>query len=399
MAGDWEELAGITLPRGYVLEKYLGDAEDGAFYLTSYGLAAAPDDDATLEPRPGLLKLVAGHLAATGQLAAWERLAEVSHPNVLAVLDSGRAPVRWARGGGYFLFAVFEYPDDHLTTALDAGDFPESDAREVLNAVEAGLQFLHANGLAHTAVDPRHIVAVGDRIQLSSDSVKPLGPDATEAEDWRALAALRGRLLGWGESAPEAPAPAPLEAAAPVAPVAVTSAAAAREDAWQPQLPPARPASSMDSTVEESRHAQRKFWGYAALAVVAVFLLVLALRPKTAAQAPRPVPVPIVTAQIPAEPAVHPSARPPVHPAATPSDPSNWRVVAFTYTRRKDADHKMAQISSKFPGFVPEVISPKTGWYLVTLGGRMTRTQARTLQHQALSKGMPSGTYVQNFNN
>jgi hypothetical protein len=78
-------------------------------------------------------------------------------------------------------------------------------------------------------------------------------------------------------------------------------------------------------------------------------------------------------------------------------EPANWRVVAYTYNRRKDADHKVAQINSKFPGFVPEVISPKSGWYLVTLGGRMTRAQARVLQRQAVSKGMPSGTYIQNY--
>jgi hypothetical protein len=70
--------------------------------------------------------------------------------------------------------------------------------------------------------------------------------------------------------------------------------------------------------------------------------------------------------------------------------------------RRKDAEHKVEQINAKFPGFVPEVFSPKGGGqppYLVALGGRTTRAQAQTLQREALSKGMPRGTYIQNFSN
>lgn len=355
MPGAWERLAGLSLPDGYSLEKYLGEEGDGAFYLTSQRRTTEPvEGDAA---QPALLKLVTAHAAPAGQLTAWERLAGLSHANVLALADCGRAgPL--GPDGGYFLYAAFEYPDDHLDSALAAGPLSDSEARDALAAVQAGLEFLHAHGLAHTAVDARHIVAVGDRIKLSSDTVRPLGPEATEADDWKACAALRARLLG--------------EADRGVADASTETAPVESTEARRPLLP---------------------FWGYAALATALVLLLVFALHPKSPAPRTPVMPAPV---EAPAAEAVKPPT------PEQPSEPSNWRVVVYTYMRRQDAEHKVAQIGARFPGFIPEVFSPNGGGrppYLVALGGRMTRGQARTLQRQAREKGMPSGTYIQNFNN
>ncbi|MGO9262591.1 MAG: hypothetical protein ACLQU1_40865 [Bryobacteraceae bacterium] len=370
MACALDQLTGVSLPQGYYLEKCLGEDDEGALYLTSCGRPAEPAEERAAQP--AVLKLVAGHSAAPGQLAAWERLSSLSHPNLLSLLDCGRAgPIGPA--GGHFLYAVFEHPDDYLASALEGGPLSESDARDVLAAVETGLRFLHAHGLAQTSVDPKHIVAVGDRIKLSSDTVKPLGPAATEAVDWKACGALRDRLLGGLENTPEctrvAPLPGPRGDPPPVEGRA---------------LGPPEPRRGLP------------VWGYAALAVMLVFLLLTAVRRKPAPAVPPPQPAPYVPAQAPV-PAVR-KVLPPSHPA----DPANWRVVAYTYMRRKDADHKVEQINAKFPGFVPEVFSPKGGGqppYLVALGGRMTRVRAQTLQRQALAKGLPQGTYVQNFSN
>jgi hypothetical protein len=375
MTRAWNRLVGECLPQGYCLEKCLEEGESGALYLTSRGRSAESAEEHAAQP--ALLKLVAGHSAAPGQLAAWERLSGLSHPNLLSLLDCGRAgPIGPA--GGHFLYAVLEYPDDHLASALEGGPLSESDARDVLAAVEAGLRFLHAHGLAHMSVDAQHIVAVGDRIKLSSDTVKPLGPGATEADDWKACGALRSRLMGgpvgtsYPEDTPEgtrvALLPGPRGAPPPVEGRA---------------LGPPEPRRGLP------------VWGYAALAVMLVFLLLTAVRRKPAPPQPQP-PAPYVPAQAPVS-AVQ-KARPPSHPA----EPANWRVVAYTYMRRKDADHRVEQINAKFPGFVPEVFSPKGGRqppYLVALGGRMTRVRAQTLQRQALAKGLPQGTYVQNFSN
>jgi hypothetical protein len=387
MVRAWNQLTGEYLPQGYYLEKCLGEDDGGALYLTSCGPPAESAEGQSAEgqaAQPAVLKLVAGHSAAAGQLAAWERLAGLSHPSLLALLDCGRAgPIGPA--GGHFLYAVFEYPDDHLASALGAGPLSESDARDVLVAVEAGLQFLHVHGLAHTSVDPRHIVAVGDRIKLSSYTVKPLAPGATEAADWKACSALRESLLGGPQdSTVDAAEPAPEGGPEPEAtPPAIAVETSGPVDA------PVTPLSGPE------RHRGLPLWGYA-LATMLVFVLLIALRRNPA---PPPQPAPYVPAQAPQ------ALVPTVQKARLPSLPAvsaNWRVVAYTYMRRKDAEHKVEQINAKFPGFVPEVFSPKGGGqppYLVALGGRTTRAQAQTLQREALSKGMPRGTYIQNFSN
>lgn len=361
------------MPEGYCLEKCLEEEDDGG---ALYGTSRSPDAESAGEPaaQPAVLKLVPGHSAAAGQLAAWERLAGLSHPNLLELVECGRTGPIGHPSGEYFLYAVFESPDDHLASALDAGLLTEADARDVLSAVEAGLHFLHAHGLAHTSVDPRHIVAVGDRIKLSGDTVKPLGPAATEAADWSEFNALRGRLLP-DAAAPDSIPMASLETAPP-------------ESAPPVSLPP-------DAAPERRRGMPG--WGYVALTVLLALVLLIATRQKSELQ-PHARPAPIVPAQAPAP-------APPVAVARVPARPSeiaNWRVVAYTYMRRKDADHKVAQINEKWPGFVAEVFSPSGGDkppYLVSLGGRMTRAQAQTLQRQALADGLPRGTYAQNFKN
>ena len=404
MTHTLDRLVGAYLPPGYVLEKCLAEEGDAAFYLTQLpggptsvgpSVNAAEGGGGRPVPRPALVKLVTAHAAVAGQLAAWERLAGISHPNVLALTDCGRAGPLGA-DGGHFLYAVFEYPDDRLESALNAGALTEADARDVMGAVESALVFLHEHGLAHTAVDERHVVAVGDRIKLSPDAVALLGPAATESADWKAAGALRIRLMdAVGDMATDAAAASPAVDAAPAAgdldrPVAPGADASPEIAAER------RPPTSLDSTADEPRRTMLPFWGYVALAIVAVFLLVLALRPKPAAPpvsaSPVATSVPPATAQIPVE--THAS------PTGEAADPANWRVVAYTYNKRKDADHKAAQISRKFPGFVPEVFSPNGAGrppYLVALGGRMTRAQAKSLQREVLAKGMPAGTYIQNF--
>jgi len=328
--------------------------------------------------QPAVLKLVAGHSAAPGQLAAWERLSGLSHPNLTEILDCGRAgPMGPA--GGHFLYAVLEYPDEYLASALEGGPFSESDARDVLAAVEAGLRFLHAHGLAQTSVEPQHIVAVGDRIKLSSDTVKPLGPEATEAADWKACRALRDKLLGGPESAPAVTPMAPLPGSRGILPPVAGRA-----------LGPPEPSRVLP------------VWGYAAFAMMLVFLLLTAVRRKPAPAAPPPRPAPYLAAQAPVPPQAPVPAVQTARRTGQPADPSRWRVVAYTYLRRKEADHQVAQINAKLPGFVPEVLSPKGGGqppYLVALGGRMTRSQAQTLRRQALAKGLPHGTYLRKFSN
>ena len=77
-----------------------------------------------------------------------------------------------------------------------------------------------------------------------------------------------------------------------------------------------------------------------------------------------------------------------------------WRVIAFTYRSHDIAAQKATQINSRWPDLHAGVFAPKElrGYYLVTLGERMTRDDATRLQRKARSLGLPRDTYMQNYN-
>jgi eukaryotic-like serine/threonine-protein kinase len=76
-----------------------------------------------------------------------------------------------------------------------------------------------------------------------------------------------------------------------------------------------------------------------------------------------------------------------------------WRVIAFTYRTRDAAANKVHQINRHHPGLNATVFSTndKKGYYLVSLGGRMTREEAVRLQRSARGQGLPRDLYVQNY--
>jgi len=85
----------------------------------------------------------------------------------------------------------------------------------------------------------------------------------------------------------------------------------------------------------------------------------------------------------------------------TPRGRVEWRVIAYTYSRMKDAENKARSINQKLPGLNAGVFTPKgrnQPPFLVALGGRMTRNDAAGLQRRALSRGLPRDTFIRNYN-
>ena len=76
-----------------------------------------------------------------------------------------------------------------------------------------------------------------------------------------------------------------------------------------------------------------------------------------------------------------------------------WRVIAFTYRTRAGAVKKADQVNRRHPGLEARVFSTKEkkGYYLVSLGGRMTREDALRRQKKARAEGLARDVYVQNY--
>lgn len=109
------------------------------------------------------------------------------------------------------------------------------------------------------------------------------------------------------------------------------------------------------------------------------------------------------------EAAPSPYPAPPARPSATmtPGDTrsgattesrGSWRVVAYTYNRQEQAQHKAEEIAQKHPDMKPEAWSPNgRSPYLVTLGGEMGPRDAIALRMKALRAGLPRDVFARNY--
>ena len=75
-----------------------------------------------------------------------------------------------------------------------------------------------------------------------------------------------------------------------------------------------------------------------------------------------------------------------------------WRVIAYTYRKEAQAQHKAEVLRQQVPQLSPGVFALHGREpYLVTLGGVMSKADAFALRNQAVRLGMPRDTYAQNY--
>jgi hypothetical protein len=439
----WE---GVSLAGNYTLEQSLGGDDRAAYFQT------APDTDG----HRAVVKLVPeAAVEDAPPLDLWHRIRQLRHPNLVDLLAFGRAD----HEGQIVFYAAFESPDETLAAALSRSPLDPRESREVLDSVLDALRYLHAQGLVIGVLDADHVVAVGDRIKLSTAALRYADTSSAYREDVRLLGRLWQQHLmnaspksaslaahaadpnpqtRWtlaeisaalGVSPPAAPPPPPLRVASPapeppppaslaptpaaivppvLAPVAVPVPISAPPAAAAPLRArndiPTRPPSQRPTSERAPAHRFPK-WIFVAAAGVLLLILGL-LRPRPAGVATQPViasrPDPAPTPPTGAVPEVAPTkaAAPPTVPKPSPTAGKEmWRVIAFTYRTRVAAEKKVQQLNQYHPGLNATVFSPKDrgGYYLVSLGGRMTHEAALRVQRSARGKGLPRDLFVQNY--
>ena len=383
MTSTWNHLKGTSLAGKYSLDEWLEESGGAAFFRTTFGP----------ERQTATLKLIPETSSAAGeeQLKLWRIAARIAHPNMLRLLDHGRAEVP----GDTFLYAVFEFPDDSLASALAGGPLTAGETREVLVAALDALRYIHSEGLVHAAVDPSHVVAVGDQIKLSTDTLRLPSREATTAEDVRSLGALvyqliSGRRLEPGNTPDLSSIPDPFRN------IIQHSVAHDPNQRWSlaeissALNPPIQQTTVLPEPPTPPKQAPatppRPFpkWIFVATPVFLIVLILLfrGITPKPQPVAPPPAPV----------------AQPPVAPKPAPQQ--NWRVIAYTYSRRAEAEKKAQSINREWSGAQAEVFAPsaaKSGTYLVVLGGPMSRDESFRFLKVAREKGMPRATYIRSY--
>jgi eukaryotic-like serine/threonine-protein kinase len=410
---DLKELGeGVSLGGGYTLEHWVRHDGTGTFFTV------LTEDGERL-----LIKLVPERSPeAEQQFATWQRSRHLRHAHLLELRDVGHSELG---GNGYF-YGVFEYPDDVLAAALKLGPLSEPETRGVLEAALAALRYLHGQGLVHGAVDPDHIVAVGETVKLTTDALRESDDLDGHPEDVRQLGELvrslrapeplseplttvvqhatvpdkrqRWTLAEIARVIDPPPAITPPAVTAPVPPMPVPVPPTAPPPPVHRPLPAAAVSVRPGEADARSPKAFPK-WIFAGVAILLLSILVFNLRRKPVAQPVAVTVPPAVQSAAPAPPAVAPIAPTPVNTPPPAPSAGIWRVIAFTYRSRDMAAKKAQQINNRWPELRASVFAPKEvrGYYLVALGDGMNREEATRLQHKAHSLGLPRDTYVQNY--
>ena len=161
MSEAWKTWEGQAVD-GFPLRQYLGGSDHSAVYLTQLNSSGK---------QKAAIKFIPADASAYSQLAKWRVAGELTHPHLLQLIRVGRCEL----ANTNFLYVVMEYAEENLSEILPQRALEPDEVRPVLESALDALTYLHAQGLAHTRIKPGNILAAGDQLKLSSDTLSEIG--------------------------------------------------------------------------------------------------------------------------------------------------------------------------------------------------------------------------------
>ncbi len=163
----WRKWESQTINGIYPLRRFLGKSNHSVVFLTESAAQKLPSAAIKLLPADAAL--------AEGKLAQWRRAADLSHPNLLRIFDTGRCKL----GGHPFLYLVMEYAEQTLAQILPQRALTSEEVRELLNPTLDVLGLLHGRSMVHGQLKPANFLVVDDQLKLASDTIRAAGAAAT----------------------------------------------------------------------------------------------------------------------------------------------------------------------------------------------------------------------------
>jgi TonB family protein len=165
---DWKQCEGEVADGRFPLDRYLGGSETSAVFLTRCASGAAV---IRIEP--------AARDRASVLVERWNRAAAHHHLHLAGIVAVGT----WVLADMPVAYLVMEYAEENLADVLRNRRLTTEEAREMLVPVAEALAYLHSQNLVHGNLKPSNILAVGDTVKISTESVSLGDP----AEDILAL--------------------------------------------------------------------------------------------------------------------------------------------------------------------------------------------------------------------
>jgi TonB family protein len=161
MSEAWKTWEGQAVD-GFPLQQYLGGSDHSAVYLTHLNNS---------EAQKAAIKFVPADAAADAQMARWRVAGELTHAHLLQLVRVGRCQM----ANSSFLYVVMEYAEEDLSQILPQRALEPEETRQIVESVIDALTYLHGQGLAHTRIKPGNIMATGDQLKISSDTLCEIG--------------------------------------------------------------------------------------------------------------------------------------------------------------------------------------------------------------------------------
>jgi hypothetical protein len=304
-----------------------------------------------------------------------------------------------------------ERAEESLAGVLARRRLSERETEEMLAPVLAALEYLHRNGYAHGRIKPSNVLAVGETVRLSADSVAS-ADDAARAEDVYAV----GHVVK--ESATVVS-----PALAEIVQHALEPDPARRWTTPQMQSRLSAPEGGEETTQSAVPGSGGPKWGVpkwiiAALAALVLIVVGLSMmrRKEPAPAAVVPAREPVVASRAPDVPrAVSRSNAPPVstghgttgHKTTGPGTTglgttvpgrraSGWSVIVAAYGFRAPAEKRLGAMEAKWGRFQWSVLEQRADktYYLVVIGQNLSEDDAEALRKRAVQAGLPRDTYI-----
>ncbi len=183
MSETWKQWEGHILNGEFPLRRYLGGSDHSAVFLT----------ERAGEPQRAVKFISVDPADRDSQFLRWKAAAAITHPNLLRIFETGQCKL----GDTELLYVVMEYAEEDLSQILPQRPLTPAEAQESLRPVLKVLAHIHGQGFVHGSVRPSNIMAVGDQVKLSSDTLRApvdAGRRADETSVYAAPETARGEF-------------------------------------------------------------------------------------------------------------------------------------------------------------------------------------------------------------
>jgi TonB family protein len=163
MSEMWKKWEGQVADHKYQLQRYLGSTDHSVVFLAEFR---------DPEPRQAAVKFISADVDhREQQLAAWSTAAHLTHPNLIRIYGSGLCKIEELD----LLYVAMEYAEENLAQVLPHRALMAEETSEMLNSVVDVLVYLHGKNLVHGHIKPSNVLASGELLKLSSDTIFSAG--------------------------------------------------------------------------------------------------------------------------------------------------------------------------------------------------------------------------------